>query len=216
MDMLLAQFAKPKGLPGRALGRMMVLVNRPMNEWAVSLLDVQPTDRVLEIGFGPGAAIEAVAKRAEKGFVAGIDWSAVMVDQARSRNAAAVQSGRVELRQASVSELLYQEASFDKVYSVNSIPFWPDVVENLKSVLRVLKSGGRMVVAVQPRNLLLERGILSWAGGGPNPDAQVRELGEATASQMRQAGFREVRLEHRAMRPISAFAVVGCKLGGDL
>ncbi|MFI7439401.1 hypothetical protein [Nonomuraea indica] len=67
--------------------------NRERNIWAVSLLDVQPTDRVLEIGFGPGfgpgVAIAEFADRATRGHVFGIDHSQAMVRQAARRNAAA-------------------------------------------------------------------------------------------------------------------------------
>jgi hypothetical protein len=37
--------------------------NRQRNSWVVSLLDVRPADRVLEIGFGPGLAIGELSRR---------------------------------------------------------------------------------------------------------------------------------------------------------
>ena len=53
------QFGHPHGIGGRLAGCVMVhrSSNRQRNRWVVSLLDVQPTDRVLEIGFGPGLAL---------------------------------------------------------------------------------------------------------------------------------------------------------------
>jgi ubiquinone/menaquinone biosynthesis C-methylase UbiE len=66
--------------------------NRQRNLWVVSLLDVQPTDRVLEIGFGPGLAIAELARRATRGHIYGIDHSEVMVRQASKRNAAAIRA----------------------------------------------------------------------------------------------------------------------------
>ncbi len=53
---LRAQAARPTGLPGRMVGWVLAhrSSNRRRNAWAVSLLDVQRDDRVLEIGFGPG------------------------------------------------------------------------------------------------------------------------------------------------------------------
>jgi protein-L-isoaspartate O-methyltransferase len=53
-----AQFGHPTGFWGRAAGLLMAhhTSNRRRNAWAVSLLDVHPEDRVLEIGFGPGIA----------------------------------------------------------------------------------------------------------------------------------------------------------------
>ena len=50
--------------------------NRQRNGWAVALLDVQPADRILEIGFSPGPAIAELARRVDDtGHVHGIDHS---------------------------------------------------------------------------------------------------------------------------------------------
>jgi ubiquinone/menaquinone biosynthesis C-methylase UbiE len=70
--------------------------NRRRSAWAVSLLDVQRNDRVLEIGFGAGIAIREVSARAPEGYVCGLDHSAVMVQQAAKRNAEAVRRGQVD------------------------------------------------------------------------------------------------------------------------
>jgi hypothetical protein len=54
-----SQFHRPAGLLGRVVG--WIMANRPSNiersRWTVDLLNVQPTDHVLEIGFGPGLAL---------------------------------------------------------------------------------------------------------------------------------------------------------------
>ena len=75
------------------------------NAWAVEMLNVQPTDRVLELGCGPGVAIAALATRATRGLVVGVDRSDVMIRQARRRNADAIREGRVELIHSPVERL---------------------------------------------------------------------------------------------------------------
>jgi SAM-dependent methyltransferase len=97
-----SQFIEPHGFAGWLAGWEMAL--RPSNRrriaWAVSLLEAAPTDRVLEIGFGPGIAIRELSRRVTRGLVCGVDHSAVMVRQAARRNAAAMSTGRVDLRLA--------------------------------------------------------------------------------------------------------------------
>ena len=63
---------------GRLAGWIMAhrRSNIERNRWTVGLLDIQETDHVLELGFGPGLAIEQVACLATKGRVVGIDHSA--------------------------------------------------------------------------------------------------------------------------------------------
>ena len=94
----LAQFHQPTGAVGHVAGWIMGRrsSNVARNRWAVQLLDVQPADRVIELGCGPGVAIAALATRATRatrGLVVGVDHSQVMIRQARRRNRAACQSG---------------------------------------------------------------------------------------------------------------------------
>src|SRR5258708_33979741 len=79
------QFAKPTGLMGKVAGHMMAMKNGHRSVWVFSLLDLKPTDRVLEIGFGSGTDIARATKAAA--FVAGVDHSDVMVKIASGVNA---------------------------------------------------------------------------------------------------------------------------------
>src|ERR1700750_2396976 len=96
MESFYAQFEHPTGVLGWLVGILMGWETRERNAWAVCALQLQPTDNVLEIGFGPGNAIAEAAKTAR--FVAGIDHSEVMLRQASQLNARAIHEGRVELK----------------------------------------------------------------------------------------------------------------------
>jgi hypothetical protein len=71
IERIRGQFRRPTGVPGRIAGGIMAhrASNRRRNAWAVSLLDVQRDDRVLEIGFGPGIAITELSATAPEGHV---------------------------------------------------------------------------------------------------------------------------------------------------
>jgi SAM-dependent methyltransferase len=84
----------PKGVMGRFVGELMVRQHEKETSWTVSIANVQPTDHVLEIGFGAGKAIQLLAKQTTHGFVYGIDLSATMVKRAKERNAHAVRAGQ--------------------------------------------------------------------------------------------------------------------------
>src|SRR5262245_25371805 len=92
------QFSGPRGPLGHVAGFLMSRMNVPLNRWVVELMEVGSRDRVIEVGFGPGIAIELAAERASAGFVAGVDLSSVMLAQATRRNRAAIGTRRVELR----------------------------------------------------------------------------------------------------------------------
>src|SRR6266487_4154512 len=126
----------------------MARSTRLRNEWTLSLLAIRRDDRVLEVGCGPGALIQA--PRATEGFVAGVDPSPIMLQQAARRNAEAIGEGRVQLQLGSATALPFEDASFDKALSANSLPFWPDQEAGVKEMGRVLKSGGMIAIILQP------------------------------------------------------------------
>jgi ubiquinone/menaquinone biosynthesis C-methylase UbiE len=169
--------------------------NRRRNAWAVSLLDVQRNDRVLEIGFGPGVAIRELARLAAHGYVCGLDHSDVMLRQAARRNAEGVRRGQVELKLGRVEGLPAFEAPFDKILAVNAMQFWDQTAAPLGELRRVLRNGGQIAIAFQPR------------GPGATDEAATSR-GHKFATALRDAGFSQVRLETLRRRP----AVV-CALG---
>jgi SAM-dependent methyltransferase len=183
-------FGRPTGLAGALAGWVMAhrSSNRRRNAWVVSLLDVRSRDRVLEVGFGPGLAIQYLSRLAHEGVVCGIDHSPVMLRQARRRNAAAVRSGGVDLRLASAERLPTFDEPFDKIVSVNAIGFWDAPVKRLTELRRLLRPGGKIAIAVQPRSPRAS-------------DATSRRRGAEIAAQLAAAGFSQIRQETLALRP---------------
>ncbi len=149
------QFGHPRGAAGAMAGWVMAHrgSNRQRNAWVVSLLDVGPGERVLEIGFGPGIAIAGLSQRVgPSGRVYGIDHSRVMLRQATARNAAAVRAGQVTLLHGGVEQLPPSlDGPFDAMLAVNSLGFWTAPAERLLDLGRRLAPGGRIAIVSQPR-----------------------------------------------------------------
>jgi SAM-dependent methyltransferase len=192
-----AQFGRPTGLWGRAAGLLMAhrSSNRRRNAWVVSLLEVRPDDRVLEIGFGPGLAIRELGRLATGGYVCGIDHSELMLRRASRLNADAIERGVIDLRFGSVEQLPAFDEPFDKILVVNASMFWQEPVARLEELRSLLRSSGLIAVAHQPRG-----------PGASNKTAAA--AGRKTTANLGQAGFSELRLETMALKP----AVV-CALG---
>jgi SAM-dependent methyltransferase len=194
---VVAQFGRPTGFWGRGAGLLMAhrSSNRRRNAWAVALLDVRPDDRVLEIGFGPGLAILELSRIAPEGYVCGIDHSELMLRQARRRNADAIRRGVVDLRLASVDALPAFDAPFDKILAVNAMLFWTEPDRRLEELRHLLRRGGLIAVAHQPR------------GPGATDETSAAK-GREIAAALARAGFSDVRVETLRLKP----AVV-CALG---
>ena len=150
---VIGQGHRPHGAAGSATGWVFAHrpSNRQRNRWVVSLLGVQPADRVLEIGFGPGVAVAELV-RSGAGHVYGADHSDVMLRQASRRNAAAIRAGRVTLVNAPADRLpAALDGPFAAILALNSLGFWPAPAECLAALRRRLTPGGRIAIASQPR-----------------------------------------------------------------
>ena len=190
---LAQQFRQPAGFLGRLAG-FFFRINRKGIDWTINLLEIQPTDHVLEIGFGPGHGIQRVATLAAQGRVVGVDFSETMLQQALQRNAAAIDAGLVELCLGDASVLLYPENTFHKVFATNVIYFWNDPVANLQEIRRVMKPGGRLALYMIAKEDLLRFKLVTQTG--------VYHLytGDELAGLLTQAGFRQVRFVSKAER----------------
>jgi ubiquinone/menaquinone biosynthesis C-methylase UbiE len=140
-------FGRPQGSLGRLGGIIMARTNQRIAAWAIDQLGIRQSDKVLEVGFGPGVGIELLAKSASSGRVVGVDASNAMVEQATSRNAKAIEAGRVDLRKGAVEQLPFADKMFDAALAVNSMQVWPDAVAGLREIRRVMKPSGRIALA---------------------------------------------------------------------
>lgn len=174
-NILMRMFGRPRGALGRLGGMIMARMNDGCGAWVTDLLGVAPTDSVLEVGFGPGAAIERLSKRAAAGHVAGVDLSREMVAQARARNAAAIENGRFDLRHGSVERLPFDEGRFDKALAINSMQVWPDAMAGLEEMRRVIKSGGRIALGFTPYSGQPNEGLTEMLSAAGFVEAHVAE-----------------------------------------
>lgn len=174
--------------------------NRERNLATIRLLDVQAADRVLEIGFGPGLAIEAAAARATAGVVVGIDHSEVMLKQARKRNVRAIAAGRVTLQLSGVDALPVFGDPFDKVFAVNVFQFLKEPAKVLRAIADVMKPGATIALTVEPRNRNATVG-------------DTVRVGERMAGDLRAAGFTDVHVEIIELVPVSAACALARKSG---
>lgn len=189
-EFIARQSACPSGFLGRLIGLVMARETVAVNEIALEFLELEPADHVLEVGFGHGRTIARAAAAVSRGFVAGVDPSAEMCRMAARRNRLAVARRSVELREASAEALPYPDGAFDKVLSVHTLYFWPDLGRSLREMARVLKVGGRLV--------LVHRTDPAAAHDFPTSVYRFRDDDEVRAA-LAQAGYACADLVHRRL-----------------
>lgn len=149
-SLLMQMFGRPKGILGQLGGFILARTKRDFTQWVIHLLEVQPDDKVIEVGFGPGVAIQILADAVSTGYVAGVDYSEEMVEQARVRNAKAIEAGLVQLQYGLVEALPFADDTFDKALAINSMQVWSDAIAGLREMRRVMKVGGKIALGFTP------------------------------------------------------------------
>jgi ubiquinone/menaquinone biosynthesis C-methylase UbiE len=146
---LLNQCRKPTGLLGRFLLWTMNLRHSRVTDWGLKHISIGRHDTILDVGCGGGRTVGKLAAMAPQGKVYGIDHAEQSVAAARRANARLEATGRVEIRQGSVSQMPFADDMFDLVTAVETHFWWPDLPNDMREVFRILKPGGRLVIIAE-------------------------------------------------------------------
>jgi SAM-dependent methyltransferase len=185
------------GMPGTLVGLVMLLTGRAYARLATGAASVADTDRVVDVGCGPGNAARAAARFGA--HVTGIDPARVMLRVARAftRKRAAI-----DWVEGAAENLPLPDGSATVVWALATVHHWKDVGEGLAEAHRVLAREGRLVA--------IERRVSPGATGLAS-HGWTEQQAESFAAMCRAAGFDKVRIdEHRAGRR-AVWAVCGCR-----
>jgi len=125
---------------------------------AIERMNIQPGERVLEVGVGTGINLALYPREAT---VTGIDFTAAMLEKARER-AARKDASPVRLLQMDAADLKFADNSFDIVYAPYLISVVPDPVKVAQEMHRVCRPGGRVIILnhfLSPNRFLVARDL---------------------------------------------------------
>ena len=156
--------------------------------WAVETLAVEPADRLLEIGGGPGVAASLVCERLDGGRLLVIDRSATAVERTTRRNAQHIAAGRLAVETVDVADFDPRGERFDKAFAVNVNAFWTSpATEELARVHSALADDGRLFLFYETPSA-----------------ARARRAVAAAVDALRANGFAEPQIVSRSA------TLVGC------
>jgi SAM-dependent methyltransferase len=145
----LNQVRKPGKWGGRIFLWIMNISHSGLTDWGPTHVRIEKRFTILDVGCGGGRTIQKLAALATGGMVYGVDYAQDSVAASRGKNAQSIQAGRVEIKLASVSQLPFPADTFDLVTAVEAQYYWPDLVNDMREILRVLKPGGKLVVIAE-------------------------------------------------------------------
>lgn len=147
LKFLSLQARKPTGLFGQyVMTNIFNRVNDDLNSLVKEILNPENNNKILEIGFGSGKLIHEMAGVITEGIIEGVDFSDSMLNQASKVNRKYISTGIVKLRKGEYGNLPYDNESFDKLCSVNTLYFLNEPDKCFLETFRVLKHGGKIVI----------------------------------------------------------------------
>ena len=174
---------------------------RTLRQRTATLAGIQPGDAVLDVGCGTGTLTLDVARRFPVGHVAGIDPGPQQI--ARARRSAARRKVPIDFQVGVIEHLPFPEATFDVVFSTLMMHHLPASLkrQGLAEIARVLKPGGRLVIAdFKHKQERVGQSARFHAGGSRLQDLEVL---------LKEVGFDQLETEEMQPPRFSAFPGAG-------
>ena len=139
-------FGKPEGKAGEELLDSMDIHHTPVSLWGLKNIKIKEDDVTLDIGCGSGLNIKRLFEKSPKAKSYGVDYSSTSVKKAKELNKKLVEKGCVEVVEANVLDMPFNDETFDIITAFETVYFWPDLVNSFVEVKRVLNDEGKFVI----------------------------------------------------------------------
>ncbi len=188
---IFTNYAKPDGPVGTFITAGMNPGHAKVRRWGLEHLTGLRPQRIVELGCGGGAAVRDLLRRYPEATVTGVDHSDVAVAMTEKVNRGAITAGRATAVLAAVTDLPFDDGTFDLATAFETVYFWPGPVESFREVHRVLAPGGTFLVVnesdgghpAEPVFSGIIEGIRFWTP-------------EELDGFLREAGFANVSIDH--------------------
>ena len=175
---------------------------RELRQRTATLARMQPGEAVLDVGCGTGTLAMEVQRRVGRaGRVAGVDPGTEQIARARAR--AARRHVPIEFQIGVIEQLPFPDQTFDVVLSTLMMHHLPAPLkrQGLAEIARVLKPGGRLVIADFKRKQERTGQAARFHAGG----SSMQDL----AALIKEAGFEHLEIEEMRHPRFSAFPGAG-------
>lgn len=152
LKILAKNLANPQGEKGIEIGEMMNATNIGMTLESIKTLLIEDDEHILEIGHGNAAHVKSLLSLAQNVQYIGIDISETMHHEAKRLNETFKNQAEFVLYEG--TKLPFEDKTFDKIFTVNTVYFWENPVEYLNEIYRVLKNNGTFVLTFAQRDFM--------------------------------------------------------------
>ncbi len=160
------QFRKPSGIMGKIAANLMIKGNLAPYKTIIKELNIQPDDRLFEIGYGPGIGINLISENYQYSVYQGIDFSELMYSQATAKNIKYIEQNRVKLSFGNFLDTEISVRDFNKIFCLNVVYFWEDLELPFSKIRKMLTENGEFLFFMKKKedfdkNILAKDGIFN-------------------------------------------------------
>lgn len=152
LKILAKNLANPEGEKGKEVAKMMNETNISMTKETIKALYLTDNEKVLELGHGNAGHLSYLLDFAENIQYTGLEISETMKSEAENINSKYLSQANFQLYDG--NKIPFENKSFDKVMTVNTIYFWENPVEFFNEIYRVLKKNGSFVLTFAKKDFM--------------------------------------------------------------
>lgn len=142
---------KPEGFFGKLSILRMNKHHKELSLWGMESVSWENKTHILELGCGGGVHLHRMLKDYPQAIIDGIDYSNICVINSQKENKKFLEK-RCHIYLADVMDLPFTANSYDAIVGIETIYFWPDLIQGFQEVRRVLKDSGEFLIIVEVSN----------------------------------------------------------------
>ena len=146
LQAIASQLKHPTGEKGIEMGNMMNETNINMTRHSIQNLQIEAGNKILELGHGNAGHVEFIFEQAENIKYYGLEMSELMFQEARQINRNYVSQKQAFFSIYEGNIIPFEDDSFNKVFTVNTIYFWQEPEKLLSEIYRVLQPKGILCI----------------------------------------------------------------------
>jgi SAM-dependent methyltransferase len=146
LQAIASQLKHPTGEKGIEMANMMNETNINMTRHSVQNLNIKAGNSILELGHGNAGHVAFIFEQGENLKYFGLEMSELMFQEARQINRNFVSQKQAFFSLYDGNTIPFEEDSFDKIFTVNTIYFWQEPEKLLLEIYRVLRPKGNFCI----------------------------------------------------------------------
>jgi len=147
-------FGNPNGFAGKISTKLMNIINKRQYKAILDNINLEQNDILLDIGFGNGYFINKLFKKNIPINIYGIEISNDMIKNVSKKYKKYIENGLLKLSLENIVNTSFENETFNKIYTINTIYFWNKLEKCFSEIKRILKPKGIFLNAIYTKEYL--------------------------------------------------------------